>query len=202
MGICRYVAYPTTFGWGRWVCVSLLVCFSDGETGVAALADLEHLAFEFVGRKREFFVAHDPASDPDGPTLYKATRLAVGTGEAGARDQVDYPDLLVLRQPYDGRVLGHLTAHDSVEDLLGAGHRVLPMKLAYQRAGQPAFLLDGIGLGHRPVEQERIVVGHQVVGDAHDLPEHLVWGIGHAYVVADGLAHLDLAVRADEERGR
>src|SRR5215210_3387399 len=76
------------------------------------------------------------------------------------------------------------------------------MELTYQRAGELAFLLDGFGIRHRPVEQETEVVGHQVVGDAHGLPEHLARRFRHADVVADGLAHLDPAVRADEERGR
>ena len=49
--------------------------------------------------------------------------------------------------------------------------------------------------------RERVVVRHQVVGDAHDLPEHLARWIRDADVVADGLAHLHGAVGADEERG-
>src|SRR5215203_4237177 len=176
--------------------------FSESETGVAALADLEHLAFELSARKREPLVAYDPPADPHGPALYKAARLAVRAREACECDQVDDPDLLLVWQLDHRRIFRHFAAHDSIKELLGAGCGRLPVKRTHQRAGQLAFLLDGFALRHRPVEQKGVVIVHQVVGDAHDLPEHLTRRVRYAYVVADGLAHLDLAVGADEKRGR
>src|SRR5829696_8430723 len=83
-------------------------CFSKSETGVAALAHLKHLAFDLSTREREPLVADDPAADPYGAAFYKAARLAVRPGEAGERDQVDYPDLLLRTLPpphYQGRPL-------------------------------------------------------------------------------------------------
>src|SRR5215207_6964622 len=76
------------------------------------------------------------------------------------------------------------------------------MEPAYQQAGKLSFLLDGLDLRHRSVEQEGVIIGHKVVGDAHYLPEHLARWVSDANVVADGFAHLELAVGADEERGR
>ena len=72
-------------------------CFSKSETGVATLAHLEHLAFEFSTRKRKPIVANDLAADPYGAALYKTASLAVGPCKSGERDQVDYPDLLPRR---------------------------------------------------------------------------------------------------------
>src|SRR5215204_1896258 len=177
-------------------------CSSKSQTGIAALADLEHLALELAARKREPLVAYDPPADPHGPALYKAACLAVRAREACEPDQVYNPDLLVVRQPDHRRIIWYFAAHDGIKELLGVGCGRLPVELAHQRAGQLTFLLDGLALLHRPVEQKGVVIVHQVVGDAHDLPEHLTRRLCYAYVVADGLAHLDLAVGADEKRGR
>ena len=100
-----------------------------------------------------------------------------------------------------GNFLRHLAANDGVEGPLGLGCSVLAAEHPDDGAGELALLLDRLGVGHRTVEQERVVVRHQVVGDVHDLPEHLVWWIRDADVVPQGLAHLHLAVGADEERG-
>src|SRR5215207_7953254 len=177
-------------------------CSSKSQTGIAALADLEHLALELSARKREPLVTYDPPADPHGPALYKAPRLAVRAREACEPDQVDYPDLLVVWQQDHRRIIWYFAAHDGIKELLGVGCGRLPVELTHQRAAQFTFLLDGLALRHRPVEQKGVVVVHKVVGDAHDLPEHLTRRVCYAYVVADGLAHLDLAVGADQERGR
>src|SRR5215216_4800248 len=175
--------------------------FSKSETGVATLAHLEHLTFEFSARKREPLVAYDPPTDPHGPALYKAARLAVRVREACECDQVDYPELLVVWQLDHRRIIWYFAAHNGIKELLGVGCGRLPVELTHQRAGQLTFLLDRLALRHRPVEQKGVVIVHQLVGDAHDLTEHLTRRVCYAYVVADGLAHLDLAVGADEERG-
>ena len=60
--------------------------------------------------------------------------------------------------------------------------------------------LDGVDLMHVDARGETVVAHDEVVGDGHDLAEHVVGRVGEAHVVAVGLAHLAHAVGALEQR--
>src|SRR5919107_5995039 len=171
------------------------------EASVAALPDLEDFTDHIPGLERERLVPDDFPVKAYGAAPDEATRLAVGAGETGEGNEIHYPDFAVSGQLDLGNSLRHLAANDGVEGPLGLGCSVLAVEHPDDGTGELALLLDRLDVRHRTVEQERVVVGHQVVGDVHDLPEHLVRWIRDADVVAQGLAHLHGAVGADEERG-
>ncbi|MCY1227975.1 hypothetical protein D9M72_402680 [compost metagenome] len=93
------------------------------------------------------------------------------------------------------RLLGIGLAVEARHDLLRQQH------LAVARiAARRDFLLHQVDLGQRAERQQRVVLPHQVVRDAHQLAEHLVGRLGHADVVALGLGHLLDAVQAHQQR--
>ncbi len=49
------------------------------------------------------------------------------------------------------------------------------------------------------ISQQAKVVFHHIIGDAHDLTEHIAGLVGYADVIAFGFAHFFFAVEADED---
>ena len=90
---------------------------------------------------------------------------------------------------------------EAVEVLLGRG---APRPSSWKRSTirRPSARFASFGGPSRQLlaEQQPVVLGHRLVGDPHQPPEHLLRRVGHADVVAERLAHLLDAVGADQDR--
>ena len=83
-----------------------------------------------------------------------------------------------------------------------ASRRPASWKRSTIRRARARFASLGRPVRRRLAEQQPVVLGHRLVGDAHQLPEHLLRRVGDADVVAQRLAHLPDAVDADQDRHR
>ena len=102
-------------------------------------------------------------------------------------------------------VLRDLAPHvELVEALLGRRRRAVAVEALDEPPRELALGLARVARRRRArlAEQQPVVLAHRLVGDAHQLPEHLLRRIGDPDVVAERLAHLLHAVGPEQDRHR
>ena len=163
----------------------------------AALADLEHLAVELRGRQVERRRRRPPrrrACTPPCSISRRASLELIPKCVGDQRRQVDRAVVGPAR--LDDRsaiVLGHLAAHVDAGRSAPRPPRPppSPWKRSTSRRASSRLASPGWRAGSSSLaEQQPVVLAHRLVGDAHQLPEHLLRRVGDADVVAERLAHL------------
>ena len=143
------------------------------------------------------------AVEPHGPLADQPPRLARGEAELvrDQRRQVDRPAAAAKPATWISSGSSRRTWTWS-KRCSAASPAPSPWKRSVSRRASSRF----VSTAGRPVErlreQQQVVLAHRRVGDAHQLPEHLVRRIGHPDVVVVGLAHLQLAVGPRQDRHR
>src|SRR4051812_20099078 len=176
----------------------------------AALAHLQDPAGELLDRQIEAIRRDALAVEPHATLRDQPAPLAAGDLEDAGdqRGQVDWtvasgPHPVGIGQGELRNVVRHSVGDvDGVEPGLRLPGGLGAVKALHDPAGELPLRLRWVP-GGRLVAQEQLVVGtHRLVGDAHQLPEHLLRRIGDADIVAERLAHLLPAVRPGKDGER
>ncbi len=148
--------------------------------------------------------------DLDAPLVDEPSNLALRLREPGGHKQTGDVDRFSGGHVDDRHVGGHLPALEQLVELLPGRSR--PGRAVVERddpLGKITFCLGGLGchpggerghLGRGEVGAQRRVGGHRRIRNRHQLAELLRGGLPDADPVAQRLAHLLHAVRADQQR--
>ena len=174
---------------------------------VAALADLEHLAVEL--RRRAGRAAPPPAPSPSIRTppcsisRRASLRLRPNCSASSAGRWTD------PFGPLASTTASAISSGTSLRTCTwskrssAAAAASAPWKRSTSRRASSRLASPGCrsGSSSRP-QQQPVVLAHRRVGDAHQLPEHLLRRIGDADVVAERLAHPPHPVGPGQDRHR